>query len=109
MFPLIPEEISIEIQDEIPETKSETKSETNNKFFDPKLDLSNYKHPSLDLLKDYGDGTIKIDQDELDSNKNKIVETLKNYNIGDEMFEISKKSLELQEKFKGFNEQFFSV
>ena len=76
------EEISIEIQDEIPETKSETKSETNNKFFDPKLDLSNYKHPSLDLLKDYGDGTIKIDQDELNSNKNKIVETLKNYNIG---------------------------
>ena len=76
------EEISIEIQDEIPETKSETKSETNYKFFDPKLDLSNYKHPSLDLLKDYGDGTIKIDQDELDSNKNKIVETLKNYNIG---------------------------
>ena len=76
------EEISIEIQDEIPETKSETKPETNNKFFDPKLDLSNYKHPSLDLLKDYGDGTIKIDQDELDSNKNKIVETLKNYNIG---------------------------
>ena len=76
------EEISIEIQDKIPETKSETKSETNNKFFDPKLDLSNYKHPSLDLLKDYGDGSIKIDQDELDSNKNKIVETLKNYNIG---------------------------
>ncbi|HJO71018.1 MAG TPA: DNA translocase FtsK 4TM domain-containing protein [Flavobacteriaceae bacterium] len=76
------EEISIEIQDEILETKSETKSETNNKFFDPKLDLSNYKNPSLDLLKDYGDGTIKIDQDELDSHKNKIVETLKNYNIG---------------------------
>ena len=76
------EEISIEIQDKIPETKSETKSETNNKFFDPKLDLSNYKHPSLDLLKDYGDGSIKINQDELDSNKNKIVETLKNYNIG---------------------------
>ena len=76
------EEISIEIQDEIPETKSETKSETNNEFFDPKLDLSNYKHPSLDLLKDYGDGSIKINQDELDSNKNKIVETLKNYNIG---------------------------
>ena len=46
------EEISIEIQDEIPETKSETKYETSNKFFDPKLDLSNYKHPSLDLLKD---------------------------------------------------------
>ena len=76
------DEIPVEIQDEIVETKSETKSETNNKIFDPKLDLNNFKHPSFDLLKDYGDGTIKIDQDELDSNKNKIVETLKNYNIG---------------------------
>jgi S-DNA-T family DNA segregation ATPase FtsK/SpoIIIE len=72
------DEIPVEIQDEIVETKSET----NNKTFDPKLDLNNFKHPSFDLLKDYGDGTIKIDQDELDSNKNKIVETLKNYNIG---------------------------
>ena len=76
------DEIPVEIQDEIVETKSETKSETNNKTFDPKLDLNNFKHPSFDLLKDYGDGTIKIDQDELDSNKNKIVDTLKNYNIG---------------------------
>ena len=72
------DEIPVEIQDEIVETKSET----NNKTFDPKLDLNNFKHPSFDLLKDYGDGTIKIDQDELDSNKNKIVDTLKNYNIG---------------------------
>ena len=72
------DEIPVEIQDKIVETKSET----NNKTFDPKLDLNNFKHPSFDLLKDYGDGTIKIDQDELDSNKNKIVETLKNYNIG---------------------------
>ena len=38
--------------------------------------------PDIDLLKDYGDDTIKIDQDELETNKNKIVETLKNYNIG---------------------------
>ena len=72
------DEIPVEIQDEI----KESKSETNTKFFDPKLDLSNFKHPSFDLLKDYGDGSIKIDQDELDSNKNKIVDTLKNYNIG---------------------------
>ena len=74
----IQDEIKVEIQDEI----KESKSETNTKFFDPKLDLSNFKHPSFDLLKDYGDGSIKIDQDELDSNKNKIVDTLKNYNIG---------------------------
>ena len=80
------EEISIEIQDEVAvevqDEIEETKSDTNNIFFDPKLDLSNYKKPNFDLLNDYGDGTIKIDQDELDSNKNKIVDTLKNYNIG---------------------------
>ena len=80
------EEISIEIQDEVAvevqDKIEETKSDTNNIFFDPKLDLSNYKKPNFDLLNDYGDGTIKIDQDELDSNKNKIVDTLKNYNIG---------------------------
>jgi S-DNA-T family DNA segregation ATPase FtsK/SpoIIIE len=36
----------------------------------------------LDLLKDYGDGGITINQEELEINKNKIVETLNNYKIG---------------------------
>ncbi len=51
-------------------------------FFDPKLELSKYSFPSHDLLKDYGEGTITIDQEELEINKNKIVETLSNYKIG---------------------------
>lgn len=52
--------------------------------FDPKLELSNFKFPSLELLKDYtGDkGGITINQEELEENKNKIVNTLKNYKIG---------------------------
>ncbi|XLS30614.1 DNA translocase FtsK [Flavobacteriaceae bacterium M23B6Z8] len=49
--------------------------------FDPKLELGNYKFPGLDLLKDYGAGSITINQEELEENKNKIVETLKNYKI----------------------------
>jgi S-DNA-T family DNA segregation ATPase FtsK/SpoIIIE len=49
--------------------------------YDPKLDLSGYQHPSLDLLKDYGSGKITINNQELEDNKNKIVETLGNYNI----------------------------
>ena len=57
-------------------------SKVNPKKFDPTLDLSSFKNPSIELLKDYGDGTIKIDQEELETNKNKIVDTLKNYNIG---------------------------
>lgn len=51
--------------------------------FDPKLDLPKYQFPSLDLLKDYSKGGgITIDEKELEENKNKIVETLKNYKIG---------------------------
>nr|WP_315400410.1 DNA translocase FtsK 4TM domain-containing protein [uncultured Sphingobacterium sp.] len=49
--------------------------------YDPKLDLSGYQHPTLDLLKDYGTGKITINQQELEANKNRIVDTLRNYNI----------------------------
>ncbi|WP_164108798.1 MULTISPECIES: FtsK/SpoIIIE family DNA translocase [Sphingobacterium] len=49
--------------------------------YDPKLDLSSYQHPTLDLLKDYGTGKITINQQELEANKNRIVDTLRNYNI----------------------------
>lgn len=50
--------------------------------FDPTLELSNYKMPSVELLKDYASVGITINQEELEQNKNKILETLKNYGIG---------------------------
>ncbi|NAS30036.1 DNA translocase FtsK [Flavobacteriaceae bacterium R38] len=50
--------------------------------FDPKLELGNYKFPVIELLNDYGAGSITINQEELEENKNRIVETLKNYKIG---------------------------
>lgn len=50
-------------------------------LFDPKLELSNYKFPTLDLLKEYSSGGITINQEELEENKNTIVETLRNYKI----------------------------
>lgn len=49
--------------------------------FDPTLELSNFKFPPIDLLKDYGTTGITINQEELEANKNRIVETLKNYKI----------------------------
>lgn len=49
--------------------------------FDPTLELSNYQFPSIELLKDYSSGGITINQEELEENKNKIVETLRNYKI----------------------------
>jgi len=51
--------------------------------FDPKLELGNYKFPSINLLEEHGvSGGITINQEELEENKNKIVSTLKNYKIG---------------------------
>ena len=50
-------------------------------LFDPTLDLSNYKYPTIELLKEYSTGGITINQEELEENKNKIVETLRNYKI----------------------------
>ena len=49
--------------------------------YDPKLDLSRYELPGIDLLNAYGSGTVQIDKAELEENKNKIVETLNNYKI----------------------------
>ncbi|WP_445716551.1 DNA translocase FtsK [Flavobacterium sp.] len=51
-------------------------------LFDPTLELSNYQFPPIDLLKEYSSGGITINQAELEENKNKIVDTLKNYSIG---------------------------
>ena len=50
--------------------------------FDPTLELSHYQFPPIDLLKEYSSGGITINQEELEENKNKIVDTLKNYSIG---------------------------
>ncbi|MCD0488769.1 DNA translocase FtsK 4TM domain-containing protein [Pedobacter sp. MC2016-14] len=49
--------------------------------YDPTLDLASYKYPTLDLLENYGSNKISVNADELEANKNKIVETLNHYNI----------------------------
>ena len=49
---------------------------------DPTLELSKFQFTSLDLLKKYDTEGITINQEELEENKNRIVETLNNYKIG---------------------------
>ena len=49
--------------------------------FDPTLELGQYRFPTFNLLKEYNE-IISIDPEELEANKNQIVETLKNYKIG---------------------------
>lgn len=49
--------------------------------YDHTLELSRFQLPTLDLLDEHGSGSIQINQQELEDNKNKIVETLNNYKI----------------------------
>ena len=78
------EELKIEVkaaaQEDVVETLSQELVEKYGAF-DPTLELSGFKFPTLDLLKDYGGSSITIDEDELEINKNKIIETLRNYKI----------------------------
>jgi len=50
--------------------------------YDPKLDLPDYKFPTLDLLKEHHGPSSGVNKEELEANKNKIVTTLHNYTIG---------------------------
>lgn len=54
--------------------------------FDPTLELSKYEYPTIDLLESYGrdlygKDKLQVDMEELELNKNQIVQTLSNYNI----------------------------
>ena len=93
--PIEPLEVTVANNEEEIEMKVETvkeeKSETDNLSdklvkdfgaFDPTLELSKYQFPTLNLLKKYDTEGITIDKEELEENKNKIVETLNNYKIG---------------------------
>jgi S-DNA-T family DNA segregation ATPase FtsK/SpoIIIE len=83
------EETVKELEIDIEETEEEESSIENlsNKIlkdfgeFDPTLELSNFKFPTFNLLKQYNE-SISIDPQELEANKDRIVETLKNYKIG---------------------------
>ncbi|WP_159022938.1 DNA translocase FtsK [Formosa sp. L2A11] len=79
-------DIGIEVE-KIEEEISETDNLSNKLVadfgpFDPTLELGSYKFPPLDLLKKYDSEGITINQEELENNKNKIVDTLSNYKIG---------------------------
>ncbi|MBE0646707.1 MAG: DNA translocase FtsK 4TM domain-containing protein [Bacteroidales bacterium] len=84
-LPAIPH-ADIELQIEHPTGESdETPIEGNHygidTLYDPTLELKNYKFPPLKLLSDYGSDALNVNKDELEANKDKIVETLGNYDI----------------------------
>ena len=49
--------------------------------FDPTLELSNYQFPSIELLKEYKDNGVVRNDEELEENKNTIIQTLRDFKI----------------------------
>jgi S-DNA-T family DNA segregation ATPase FtsK/SpoIIIE len=81
---LVNEDLNVSPPLSIEKTEEEQKSsELVEQFgmYDPTLDLSSYKYPTLDLLENHGSNKIAVNAEELEANKNKIVETLNHYNI----------------------------
>ena len=72
------EDIKLKVEKIVNEKQSSTLSSD---IYDPELDLSNYKYPKVDLLNNTTDKKIQVTKDELTSNKNRIIETLRNFKI----------------------------
>lgn len=49
--------------------------------YNPRLDLENFRFPTLDLLNPYDDSHPDIDMDEQNANKNRIIEVLRSFGI----------------------------
>lgn len=84
---MVDDDFSVEVEqgdDELSEADISQKLEELGPF-DPKRDLSRYTLPSIELLRPHGGQGPQINKEELEENKNKIVETLNHYKI-----EISK-------------------
>ena len=75
------EEVKLDIQPGADEEETDEFQNEELEEYDPTLDLSDYKFPSLDLLEDHKFGDAEVKQEELVANKNKIVETLRHYKI----------------------------
>lgn len=77
--PFVVEEKPITVTDEI--TAESIIAELPLEDYDPTLELSSFQFPPVELLEKHGSDTITINNEELQANKNKILETLKNYSI----------------------------
>jgi DNA segregation ATPase FtsK/SpoIIIE, S-DNA-T family len=49
--------------------------------YDPTKDLEGYMLPPIDLMKEYGSGVVSVNKEELETNKDRIVQTLSHYKI----------------------------
>lgn len=65
---------------EVPEDE-ETFDQSQLGKYDPRLDLSRYVFPTLDLLKFYDSGNVEVNREELEENQQMIKQTLEDFGI----------------------------
>jgi S-DNA-T family DNA segregation ATPase FtsK/SpoIIIE len=77
------EKFSVDIVEADEELDSEDLDRLRKEYgdYDPTLDLASFVLPPIDLLKEYGNGGVTINKQELEDNKNRIVQTLSHYKI----------------------------
>lgn len=66
---------------EVPSGDDEVYDGSGQGDYDPKLDLSHYKYPTLDLLKKYDQSDHLVDMEEQTANQKRIKQTLENFGI----------------------------
>lgn len=67
---------------DVPKYEEESGEIINAENYDPTLDLASYKYPPIDLLNEVEISKVQVTKEELEANKDKIVETLSHYSIG---------------------------
>ena len=96
------ETITINVDGELPTEDSKTEEMVikesgeiekakvlNQELYDPTKELSKFKQPTIDLMKDYGSSKITIDVQEQEANKDLITRTLLNYQIEINRIEVT--------------------
>lgn len=77
-----PQKEEKEIAFEAQQNRGTERSSDQLENYDPTLDLARYQYPTADLLIEYPDKNIQVSKEELEQNKDRIVETLINFKIG---------------------------
>jgi DNA segregation ATPase FtsK/SpoIIIE, S-DNA-T family len=75
------DDIHLEIKTAPEKQTEEEKGYADLEPYEPTLDLRNYKYPGINLLDTHGSEKIVQDPTELETNKNQIISTLRNYDI----------------------------
>lgn len=73
--------VKVIVQDNFVVSESDIVTTDEIENYDPTLDLSSYQYPPLELLNEVQAARVQVTKEELEANKDKIVETLGNYGI----------------------------